>query len=74
MPAIVNIFFEDYNPGGKLVFTIAKSDSDYGTNITETYNYNYTEVVFLGYRHFDQNNIKSRCYFGYGLSYTTFAF
>lgn len=56
------------------MFTIAKNDSDYGTNITETYNSNYTEGVFLDYRHFDQNNIKPRYHFGYGLSYTTFVF
>ncbi|CAF1076326.1 unnamed protein product [Rotaria sordida] len=72
--AIVDILFGNYNPGGKLVFTIAKNDSDYGTNITETYNSNYTEGVFLDYRHFDKNNIIPRHYFGYGLSYTTFSF
>ncbi|CAF1439108.1 unnamed protein product [Rotaria magnacalcarata] len=72
--AIVDILFGNYNPGGKLVFTIAKNDSDYGTNITETYNSNYTEGVFLDYRHFDKNNITPRYYFGYGLSYTTFSF
>ncbi|CAF4840027.1 unnamed protein product [Rotaria sp. Silwood1] len=73
-PAIVDVLFGNYNPGGKLVFTIAKNDSDYGTNITETYNSNYTEGVFLDYRHFDKNNITPRYYFGYGLSYTTFSF
>jgi beta-glucosidase-like glycosyl hydrolase len=73
-PAIVDVLFGNYNPGGKLVFTIAKNDSDYGTNITNTYNSNYTEGVFLDYRHFDNKNITPRYYFGYGLSYTTFYF
>ena len=73
-PAIVDTLFGDYNPGGKLVFTLARNDSDYGTNITEGYNSNYTEGVFLDYRHFEQNNIVPRYYLGYGLSYTTFAF
>lgn len=73
-PAITDVLFGNYNPGGKLVFTIAKNDSDYGTNITETYNSNYTEGVFLDYRHFDKHNITPRYYFGYGLSYTTFSF
>lgn len=72
-PAIVDVLFGDYNPGGKLVFTLAKNDSDYGTNITLQYNSNYTEGVFLDYRHFDQNNIVPRYHFGYGLSYTTFS-
>jgi beta-glucosidase len=35
---------------------------------------NYTEGVFLDYRHFDKYNIAPRYYFGYGLSYTTFSF
>ncbi|UJR25888.1 hypothetical protein I4U23_007236 [Adineta vaga] len=73
-PAIVDVLFGDYNPGGKLVFTLAKNDSDFGTNITELYNSNYTEGVFLDYRHFDKYNIVPRYPFGYGLSYTTFSF
>jgi beta-glucosidase len=73
-PAIVDVLFGNYNPGGKLVFTIAKNDSDYGTNISNTYDSNYTEGVFLDYRHFDKNNIIPRYYFGYGLSYTKFSF
>lgn len=72
--AITDVLFGDYHPGGKLVFTVAKNDSDYGTNITQTYNSNYTEGVFLDYRHFDKYNITPRYYFGYGLSYTTFSF
>ena len=73
-PALVDILFGDYNPGGKLVFTLAKHDSDYGTDITITKNSNYTEGVFLDYRHFDKYNITPRYHFGYGLSYTTFSF
>ncbi|CAF3967139.1 unnamed protein product [Adineta steineri] len=73
-PTIVDVLYGKYNPGGKLVFTIAKNDSDYGTNITNTYNSNYTEGVFLDYRHFDKYNIKPRYYFGYGISYTNFSF
>jgi beta-glucosidase-like glycosyl hydrolase len=73
-PALVDILFGDYNPGGKLVFTLARNDSDYGTNITETYTSNYTEGIFLDYRHFDRYSIVPRYYFGYGLSYTTFVF
>ena len=73
-PAIVDVLFGDFNPGGKLVFTLAKKESDYGTDITVTFNSDYTEGVFLDYRHFDKNNIVPRYYFGYGLSYTTFSF
>jgi beta-glucosidase len=73
-PAITDVLFGNYNPGGKLVFTLAKNDSDYGTNISNSYNSNYTEGVVLDYRYFDKNNITPRYYFGYGLSYTTFSF
>jgi beta-glucosidase len=73
-PAITDVLFGTYNPGGKLVFTLAKNDSDYGTNVSHSYSSNYTEGVFLDYRHFDKNNITPRYYFGYGLSYTTFSF
>ncbi|CAF4438795.1 unnamed protein product [Rotaria sp. Silwood2] len=73
-PAITNVLFGDDNPGGKLVFTLAKNDSDYGTDISDTYSSNYTEGVFLDYRHFDKYNIEPRYHFGYGLSYTTFSF
>ena len=73
-PAIVDVLFGDYNPGGKLVFTLAKKFADYGTDISLTLNSDYNEGVFLDYRHFDKNNIVPRYYFGYGLSYTTFSF
>ena len=72
--AVVDVLFGDYNPGGKLVFTLAKHESDYGTHISLTENSNYVEGVFLDYRHFDKNNIVPRYHFGYGLSYTTFSF
>ena len=73
-PAVVDVLFGDYNPGGKLVFTLAKNDSDYGTDIDPGLNSTYFEGVFLDYRHFDKFNITPRYSFGYGLSYTNFSF
>ena len=72
--ALVDILFGDYNPGGKLVFSLAKKEQDYGTDISLTFNSDYTEGVFLDYRHFDKFQIEPRFSFGFGLSYTTFSF
>lgn len=73
-PALVDVLFGDYNPGGKLVFSLARNDSDFGTDISPQGDSNYTEGVFLDYRHFDKYNITPRYHFGYGLSYTNFSF
>ncbi len=34
----------------------------------------YDDDVFVGYRHYNTNNIKTAYEFGYGLSYTTFSY
>jgi len=60
-----------YNFGGKLPFTWGHL-SDYpqfsGANKTTTADY------YLGYRYFDKNAITPVFEYGYGLSYTTFAY
>lgn len=64
------------NPSGRLPYTIAKNESDYSARVIYEDNTNiqidYTEGLFVDYRHFDQADIEPRFEFGFGLSYTIF--
>ncbi|KAI0321103.1 glycoside hydrolase family 3 protein [Amylostereum chailletii] len=71
-----DVLYGDYNPSGRLPYTIGKSIDDYsskviysGSNIVQI---PYTEGLMVDYRHFDAAGIEPRFEFGYGLSYTTF--
>ncbi|KAL5339998.1 glycosyl hydrolase family 3 C-terminal domain-containing protein [Aspergillus crustosus] len=70
--AIVDVFFGAVNPSAKLPYTIAKRESDYNGQIYPCYECDYTEGLFIDYRHFNQARIEPRFEFGFGLSYTTF--
>lgn len=78
--SLVDILYGAYNPSGRLPYTIAKNRSDYPADIDyvpisgEPYQpqVNYTEGLFIDYRHFQQKNIAPRYPFGFGLSYTKF--
>ena len=77
--AIANILFGDVNPSGRLPISWDRRwednpahDSYYppaGTNRVE-----YKEGVFAGYRGYEQSGVKPLFPFGFGLSYTTFAY
>lgn len=77
--ALAEILFGDVNPSGKLPVSFEKRWED-----SATYNsyYDedgdkkvaYKEGVFLGYRHFDTDNVEPLFPFGFGLSYTTFEY
>ncbi|EMD41674.1 glycoside hydrolase family 3 protein [Gelatoporia subvermispora B] len=76
--AVTDVLYGDYNPGGRLPYTIGKAITDYsaqviydGTNIVQI---PYTEGLFIDYRHFDAAGIAPRYEFGFGLSYTTFEY
>jgi hypothetical protein len=69
----------DWNPSGRLPYTIAKNVQDYPAQIlagsSSAYlSIPYTEGLFIDYRHFDAKNITPRFEFGFGLSYSTFCY
>jgi beta-glucosidase len=80
--AIVDILFGDVNPSGRLPYTIAKKEDDYGPGSKIKYlpsvsdglapQQNFSEGLYIDYRHFDKQDIAPRYEFGYGLSYTKF--
>ncbi|KAH7316988.1 glycoside hydrolase family 3 protein [Stachybotrys elegans] len=71
--ALVDVLYGDTNPSGKLVYTIARSASDYNAKVSRGDD-NYSEGLFIDYRHFDNAGITPRYEFGFGLSYTTFSY
>ena len=78
-PALAQILFGEYSPSGKLPASFERQWEDNAT--FHSYypkpgekQVEYSEGVFLGYRHFDRAGVKPLFPFGYGLSYTTFAY
>ncbi|TAQ89648.1 hypothetical protein B7494_g2009 [Chlorociboria aeruginascens] len=79
--AIMDILLGNVNPSGKLPYTCGKSLDDYGPGAKILYypngivpQQNYTEGLYIDYRHFDKANIEPTFEFGFGLSYTTFEY
>lgn len=82
--ALVDLLYGKENFSGKLPYTIAMNESDYGHILkpdrTDDGPFvrfpqsNFTEGVFVDYRRFDAMNIRPRYEFGFGLSYTTFQY
>lgn len=80
--ALVDVIFGVVNPSGRLPYTIAKKEEDYGPGSKVKYlpnpvegltpQQNFSEGLYIDYRHFDKQGIAPRYEFGYGLSYTTF--
>ncbi|TVY80969.1 putative beta-glucosidase A [Lachnellula suecica] len=77
--AITDILYGHRNPSAKNVFTWGKKREDYGTDViydpgTLNPQQDYTEGVFIDYRHFDAQGIEPSYEFGFGLSYTNFSY
>jgi beta-glucosidase len=77
--AIANVLFGDVNPSGKLPCTFPKRLADTPATALDAYPGVKGTVVFkegllVGYRWYDTKNIDPLFPFGYGLSYTHFAY
>jgi beta-glucosidase len=83
--SLVDVLYGEYNPSGRLPYTIAYNESDYAfariTNSTElrftedpnAWQADFTEGLLIDYRHYDYYNLSVQYEFGYGLSYTNFS-
>lgn len=81
--AIADILFGSINPSGKLPCTFGKKLTDWKAHTMGREVYpgtgnngvvKYLDGIWVGYRHFDKAKIEPRYPFGYGLSYTSFAY
>ncbi|PIG89349.1 beta-glucosidase M [Aspergillus arachidicola] len=80
--ALVEVMYGKQSPSGRLPYTVAKNESDYGSLLnpviqsgTDDIYYpqdNFTEGVYIDYKAFVAANITPRYEFGYGLTYSTF--
>ena len=75
--ATVRVLFGEVNPSGRLPESFPKKLSDTPSYLFyggEGDNADYREGVFVGYRYYDRKDMEVLFPFGYGLSYTTFAY
>ena len=75
--AVVDILFGKVNPSAKLPETFPyklEDNPSYLYYLGEGDKVEYREGVFVGYRYYDTKKMDVRFPFGYGLSYTTFAY
>ena len=79
--ALTDVISGDVNPSGKLPFSFPKKLDDNAAHSFgklaypgDSVNVYYKEDILVGYRWFDTKNIVPLFPFGYGMSYTTFAY
>jgi beta-glucosidase len=77
--AVAQLLFGESNPSGRLPISIERRWEDNATH--DSYypkdgskKVEYSEGVFVGYRHLNKSTVKPLFPFGYGLSYTSFAY
>ncbi len=81
--AVAAVLLGEVNPSGKLPITFPQSAADVPARTPEQYpgvgpakqtTARYSEGLLVGYRWYDAKNIAPLFPFGFGLSYTTFAY
>ena len=73
--AVEGLLKGEVNPSGKLAETWPMTYDDViSKNTFGKKNTEYREGIYVGYRYYDKANVPVRYPFGYGLSYTTFAY
>jgi beta-glucosidase len=77
--ALAQLLFGDENPSGKLPVSFERrwQDNPVYANYypaEDSKKVVYKEGLFVGYRHYDKSQKKPQFPFGFGLSYTTFAY
>jgi beta-glucosidase len=75
--ALAYILFGNANPSGKLPVSFPRRFEDSpasGHYPGENLQVDYAEGIYVGYRYYDTKNVEPQFPFGFGLSYTTFAY
>ena len=79
--SITDVLYGKVNPSGRTPFTWGATRESYGADVLYKPNngkgapqQDFTEGVFIDYRHFDKADAPVIYEFGHGLSYTTFSY
>ncbi|PVH93605.1 glycoside hydrolase family 3 protein [Periconia macrospinosa] len=81
--ALVELMYGRQSFSGRLPYTVAKQESDYGALLDpvlpsdDTAFYpqaNFTEGLYIDYKHFEKEGVEPRFAFGFGLTYTEFEY
>jgi beta-glucosidase len=77
--ALARVIWGDVDPSGRLPQSFPRRAADLAVHSPAQFpgiggRADYSEGVFVGYRHFDRAHIRPLFSFGHGLSYTRFAF
>nr|OQO30448.1 hypothetical protein B0A51_02790 [Rachicladosporium sp. CCFEE 5018] len=79
--AVAQILYGDVSPSGRLPYTVAHNESDYGDLLgpcladnSTSPQCDFSEGVNIDYRSFLARNVTPRYEFGYGLTYSSFEY